>query len=51
MNIYDKIWKIRCEEVVSFEKSQGIDKLDKRKGFLDRKNDKIEESGILKKLN
>lgn len=29
--IYEKIWKIRCEEVVSFEKFQGIGKLDKRK--------------------
>ncbi|CAG8734784.1 9391_t:CDS:2, partial [Rhizophagus irregularis] len=30
MYIYEKIMKIRCEEVVSFEKSQGIGKLDKR---------------------
>ncbi|POG63477.1 hypothetical protein GLOIN_2v1784048 [Rhizophagus irregularis DAOM 181602=DAOM 197198] len=27
--IYERIWKLRCEEVVRFEKSQGMGKIDK----------------------
>ncbi|EXX65280.1 hypothetical protein RirG_134750 [Rhizophagus irregularis DAOM 197198w] len=56
MYIYEKIMKIRCEEVVSFEKSQGIGKLDKRQRYSktekeERGDEETEENGVINELD